>query len=80
MENHGALRPLSLILGDLFCSQFPLLDVFGVNAGIYIVAIVFRRDLHLFAGICLRFDPKFSGCRIASCHRLARRIKENSPL
>ncbi|WP_205127280.1 ABC transporter permease [Okeania hirsuta] len=40
------LATISLILGIFFASQFPLLDVFGVNAGIYIVAIV-------FAAICI---------------------------
>jgi len=40
------LASISLILGIFFASQFPLLDVFGVNAGIYIVAIV-------FAAICI---------------------------
>ncbi|MEM8887624.1 MAG: FtsX-like permease family protein [Bacteroidota bacterium] len=40
------LASISLILGIFFASQFPLLDVFGVNAGIYIAAIV-------FAAICI---------------------------
>lgn len=40
------LATISLLLGIFFAAQFPLLDVFGVNAGIYVVAIV-------FAAICI---------------------------
>lgn len=47
------LASISLILGIFFAIQLPLLDVFGVNPGIYILAIVFAViSIYLLVTVC----------------------------
>ncbi|MEM6800864.1 MAG: FtsX-like permease family protein [Bacteroidota bacterium] len=47
------LASISLVLGIFFAVQFPLLDVFGLKPGIYILAIVFAViSIYLLVTVC----------------------------
>ncbi|MEL6592113.1 MAG: FtsX-like permease family protein, partial [Bacteroidota bacterium] len=49
----AVLASMSLVLGLFFAIQFPLLDVFGLKPGIYLLAIAFAViSIYLLVVIC----------------------------